>query len=81
MLEDPKQSWKKELYAGTDVFLTGKDAAGKEASDSVRISRNGTNFLTLDRAPQSQDGRILPDRVQPQPHPGPATRTTRPRTT
>jgi SecD/SecF fusion protein len=51
VLEDPKQSWKKELYVGTDVFLSGKDAAGKEASDSVRIRRNGTNFLALERAP------------------------------
>jgi SecD/SecF fusion protein len=53
MLEDPKQAWKKDLYAGkADVLLTGKDSAGKEATDLVRIRRNGTNSLVLERAPQ-----------------------------
>src|SRR5262249_42561142 len=53
LLEDPKQAWKKDLYAGkADVLLTGKDSAGKEATDLVRIRRNGTNSLVLDRAPQ-----------------------------
>src|SRR5262249_17990032 len=51
-LEDPKQAWKKDQYAGTDVLLTGKDSGGKEATDVVRIRRNGTNSLTLDRATQ-----------------------------
>jgi SecD/SecF fusion protein len=52
VIEDPKQSWKKDLYAGTEVFLTGKDASGKEATDVVRVRRNGTNFLNLDRPTQ-----------------------------
>ena len=25
-----QQEWKKDLYAGTDVYLTGKDASGSE---------------------------------------------------
>ena len=62
----------------SDVFLTGKDAAGKEATDVVRIDRNGANSLTLERAHAAQDRRFLPDRVQPQPHPRCGTRTTRP---
>jgi SecD/SecF fusion protein len=52
VLEDARQAWKKDLYAGTDVVLTGKDANGKEANDVVRIRRNGTNYLNLDRATQ-----------------------------
>ncbi len=52
VLEDLKQAWKKDLYAGTDVMLTGRDADGKEGSEVIRIRRNGTNYLTLDRAPR-----------------------------
>ena len=31
VLEDARQSWKKDVYAGIDVILTGKDADGKDA--------------------------------------------------
>jgi SecD/SecF fusion protein len=50
VLEDPKQSWKKDNYAGVDVYLTGKDADGKEAGDKVRIRQNGRDYLNLERA-------------------------------
>ncbi len=49
VLEDPNQSWKKDLYAGIDVVLTGKDADGKVATDVVKIRRNGANYLNLER--------------------------------
>jgi SecD/SecF fusion protein len=49
-LEDPAQSWKKDQYAGIEVVLTGKDSSGKEATDVVKIRRNGANYLNLDRA-------------------------------
>jgi SecD/SecF fusion protein len=48
-LEDAGQAWKKDLYAGTDVVLTGKDANGKEAGDAVRVRRNTANRLILER--------------------------------
>ena len=46
-ITDPQQNWKKNLYAGTDVDLTGKDAAGTEQTVAVPVSRNTANTLTL----------------------------------
>ena len=48
-LTDTQQTWKKDQYAGTDVFLTGKDSLGNEATDSVRIKRNSVNTLYLEK--------------------------------
>src|SRR5204862_5799389 len=39
-LTDLQQSWKKDLYAGTDVFLTGKDSLGNETTEAIRVRRN-----------------------------------------
>ena len=48
-ITDPRQEWKKDLYAGTDVVLTGKDANGNEKSEAVKVKRNTTNTLSFDK--------------------------------
>jgi SecD/SecF fusion protein len=48
-LTDPQQSWKKDLYAGTEVYLTGKDSLGNESSEVVKVRRNTANTLYLDK--------------------------------
>jgi SecD/SecF fusion protein len=50
-LADIAQEWKKDLYAGTEVHLTGKDSSGREASESIKVRRNTSNTLILERAP------------------------------
>jgi SecD/SecF fusion protein len=47
-LTDVQQNWKKDLYAGTEALLTGKDSAGNAVTESVKVRRNTTNSLTLD---------------------------------
>ncbi len=48
-LIDSKQSWRRDLYAGKDVSLTGKGDDGKEANDVVRVERNTSTRLLLER--------------------------------
>ncbi len=48
-LTDLQQSWKKDLYAGTEVYLNGKDSLGNESSEAVKVRRNTTNTLYLDK--------------------------------
>ncbi len=48
-LSDLQQSWKKDLYAGTEVVLNGKDSLGNESSEAVKVRRNTTNTLYLDK--------------------------------
>ncbi len=48
-ITDLRQEWKKDLYAGTDVVLTGKDANGNEKSEAVKVKRNTTNTLSFDK--------------------------------
>jgi SecD/SecF fusion protein len=48
-ITDLRQEWKKDLYAGTDVVLTGKDANGNEKSEAVKVHRNTSNTLILDK--------------------------------
>lgn len=48
-ISDVQQSWKKDLYAGTEVVLTGKDSAGADQTVAVPVSRNSANTLTLAR--------------------------------
>jgi SecD/SecF fusion protein len=50
-ISDPLQEWKKDLYAKTDVVLTGKDASGAEKTESIRVFRNTANTLILDTLP------------------------------
>ncbi len=50
-IEDPKQSWKRDLYAGRDVTLTGKDSTGRETAERRIVSRNTSTRLILDQAP------------------------------
>jgi len=51
-LTDSKQNLTRDRYAGTDVFLTGKDSLGKETFDTVAIVSNTQNTLTLKRKPK-----------------------------
>ena len=50
-LTDLQQEWKKDLYAATEVDLTGTDASGREATERVKVRRNTTNTLILDSRP------------------------------
>ncbi len=44
---DREQTWKKDLYAGTEVSLTGKDSAGGARTEVVKVQRNTANTLML----------------------------------
>ena len=46
---DPLQNWKKNLYAGINVELTGKDSSGIDQTMFVPIAKNSANTLTLSR--------------------------------
>src|SRR5262249_29821321 len=48
-ITDIQQSWKKDLYAGSEVELVGKDSIGNETREAIRVRRNTANTLTLDR--------------------------------
>ena len=48
-LTDLQQTWKKDFYAGTEVYLTGKDALGNESTEAIRVKQNTPNTLTLDK--------------------------------
>jgi SecD/SecF fusion protein len=48
-ITDPDQTWKRDLYAGVDVYLTGKGASGADQTVAIPIKRNTVNTLTLDR--------------------------------
>jgi SecD/SecF fusion protein len=50
-LVDPQQAWKKDLYAGSEVYLTGKDSLGNESTEAIRVRRNTANTLVLDKSP------------------------------
>jgi SecD/SecF fusion protein len=52
ILADPQQTWKKDNYAGTEVYLTGKDSLGNESTEAIRVKRNTANTLYLDKPPQ-----------------------------
>ena len=47
-ITDLQQEWKKDLYSGSDVVLTGKDSSGNERSKSAKVRRNTKNTLSLD---------------------------------
>ena len=46
-ITDPAQNWKRDLYAGVDVVVTGKDAGGAEKRLAIPIARNTADTLTL----------------------------------
>lgn len=51
-LTDDSQAWTKNQFAGrASVLVSGKDAGGRDVSDSIPILRNSTSTLTLQRAP------------------------------
>src|SRR5262249_40935510 len=45
-ITDLDQKWKKDLYAGTEVALTGKDSSGNARTESIKVRRNTTNTLS-----------------------------------
>ena len=47
-ITDLQQTWKKDLYAGTEAVLTGKDSAGNQTTESVKVCRNTANTLIVD---------------------------------
>ncbi len=51
ILTDLQQTWKKDQYAGKELTLTGKDSLGNDMSERIRVKRNTTNTLELDRSP------------------------------
>ena len=48
-ITDLQQKWKKDLYAGTEVVLTGKGDEGTDQTVAIPVHRNSTNTLTLAR--------------------------------
>src|SRR4051812_31945138 len=48
-ITDPQQKWKKSLYAGTDVVLTGKTGSGPDETVAIPVKDNTANTLTLAR--------------------------------
>jgi SecD/SecF fusion protein len=46
-ITDPTQAWKKDVYAGQKVELTGKNSAGTEKSEIATVERNTSDTLTL----------------------------------
>ncbi|WP_165246542.1 protein translocase subunit SecD [Paludisphaera soli] len=46
-ITDPNQRWKRDLYAGVEVVLTGKDAGGADKTLAIPIVRNTADTLTL----------------------------------
>ena len=51
-LIDPAQTWKKNFYSGVKVELTGKDSSKNDRTESITVTRNGSNALTLEAAPK-----------------------------
>ena len=48
-ITDLQQSWKKDLYAGTEVALTAKDSTGGTRTEVAKVRRNTANTLILDK--------------------------------
>lgn len=46
-ITDPQQSWKREMYAGADAVVSGKDAGGSEKRLAIPIKGNTADTLTL----------------------------------
>ncbi|OJW20738.1 MAG: preprotein translocase subunit SecD [Planctomycetales bacterium 71-10] len=46
-ITDPQQNWKREIYAGAEVVVAGKDAGGAEKRLAIPIKNNTADTLTL----------------------------------
>ncbi|WP_337176057.1 protein translocase subunit SecD [Paludisphaera sp.] len=46
-ITDTSQNWRRDLYAGTEVIVAGKDAGGAEKRLAIPVLRNTTDTLTL----------------------------------
>jgi len=49
-ITDINQNWKKDIYAGVNVELSGKDSSGTDQQVSIPILKNTNRTLTLARA-------------------------------
>ncbi len=49
-ITDPAQDWKRDIYAQGEVVLSGKDAAGSDLTESLKVVRNTPDTLVLDKA-------------------------------
>ena len=68
-ITDPAQNWKKNVYAGTKVELTGKDTSGAEQTVVVPVEKNTREHAHPDAAARPQVDHVVPGRVQPERHP------------
>ena len=68
-ITDPQQKWKKSLYAGTDVVLTGKTGSGPDETVSIPVQGQHVQHAHPGASPRTQIDQLLRDRVQPQQHP------------
>ncbi len=46
---DLQQEWKKDVYAGIDVVLSGKGTDGRDKTEAVKVHTNSKNTLILDK--------------------------------
>ncbi len=76
---DPAQNWKKNIYSGSKVELTGKDATGNETSALSLVTKNSSDTLTLQaphglksvtsyRVEYNPSGIHAPDPTRPMPN-------------
>jgi len=77
-ITDPAQNWKKNVYSGVKVELTGKDSKGAETSVSATVTKNTADTLVLQaphglkavdsyRVEYNPSGLRAPDPARPQP--------------
>ncbi len=73
-ITDAQQTWKKDLYAGTEVAADRQGFVGQcTRPRSVKVRRNTANTLILDKPHGLKSIAVLPGRIQPQPHQRAAT--------
>ncbi len=46
-ITDPAQNWKKNIYSGSRIDLTGKDASGTETTVSATVKENTVDTISL----------------------------------
>ena len=66
----PQQSWKKDLYAGTEVALTGKDSSGSARTEVGEGAPQHRQHVDPRQAAWPEVDRVVSRRIQPQPDQG-----------
>ncbi|HEV3164703.1 MAG TPA: protein translocase subunit SecD [Isosphaeraceae bacterium] len=51
-ITDTGHQWKKQMFAGLPIELTGRDAGGKAETEIATIAKNSTNTIELASAPK-----------------------------